>query len=120
MPSATNPGPGQKPAMPQPMPSIKLPAMSRRSMLRAVGSRIGAPANETVRNGAAARHDERDRADDDGAGHHERQRRIPGAREVEEAEHLGRVGHSGHDEPEAEHQVGQQRSENEHGRTLRT
>ena len=46
-------------------------------------------------------------ADGDRTGHHQRQRRVPGASQIEEAEHLGRVGHARDDQAEPEDQAGE-------------
>ncbi len=75
------------------------------------------PRMDTVRRLAST---ECDHADGDGTGHDEGQGRVPGAGEVEEAEHLGRIGHAGDDEAEPEDQAGEQRSQNEHDVSLST
>ena len=49
MPTATNAGPGQKPAMPRPIPKTVLPTIKRRSTCRATGSCISSPSKDTVR-----------------------------------------------------------------------
>ena len=51
----------------------------------------------------------------DGARHHERERRVPHPCQIEKAEHLGRVGHAGNDQPDAEHEAGEQCGEQGHG-----
>src|SRR5437879_8678022 len=56
------------------------------------------------------------RAHRDGAGHDERERRIPGAGEVEKAEHLRRIRHPGNEEPEPEHETRCKGSGGIHGR----
>ncbi len=59
-------------------------------------------------------------AHQDRAAHDEGERRVPAARDVEEADHLARVGHAGDDEPDAEHQAGGESGERVHIRCLVT
>src|SRR5690349_17928210 len=47
-PASTSAGPGQMPARPHPTPKITLPSTRRRSIVRAPGSRTGAPSSECV------------------------------------------------------------------------
>src|SRR5712675_205105 len=54
--------------------------------------------------------------DRDRARHDERERRIPGAGEVEKAEHLRRVRHPGNEEPQPEDQARREGSRGIHGR----
>jgi len=50
-------------------------------------------------------HCERNGSDGNGTGHHESKRRIPSPTKIQEAEHLGRIGHAGNDQAQAEHQA---------------
>ena len=54
--------------------------------------------------GAALAEGERDRADRDRPRHHEGERRVPPAREVEEADDLAGIGHPGQEQPQPEQQ----------------
>jgi len=132
-------GPGQNPARPQPTPKTALPSTRRRSMSVLAGNRIGAP--NRARPGAAEHQAavdvgagrEADRRTEQGApaffcqpeaggryqhgaAHGEQERRVPGARQVEEAEHLAGVGETREDQAEAEHQADQEEGDELHGR----
>ncbi|MDP9931973.1 hypothetical protein J2X92_004225 [Variovorax paradoxus] len=50
-------------------------------------------------------HCKRNRSDSDRTGHHESKRRVPSPTKVQEAQHLGGIGHAGNDQAQAEHQA---------------
>lgn len=64
---------------------------------------------------ASASEGEGERADRNRPRHHEGQGGIPAAKEVEEAEHLCRVGHAREDQADAEHQPGYEGENQCHG-----
>jgi hypothetical protein len=86
------------------MPNTTLPLTRRRQLQRAAEEGAAAPAGE--REGEGADHDR--------AAHDEGERRIPAPGQVEEADHLARVGHAGQDQADAEHQPGGEGGERVH------
>src|SRR4051812_31208076 len=59
-------------------------------------------------------------ADEDRAAHHEAERRVPVAEEVEEADDLARIAHAGKEQADAEHQAGGEGGEGAHARCRTT
>src|SRR5262249_27780447 len=58
---------------------------------------------------APARQEEADHRNTDGPGHHERERRIPAAGEIEESEHFRRIRHLRYEQTDSEHEARDER-----------
>src|SRR3954452_7901593 len=111
MPRATRPGPGQKPAMPQPMPKSTLPPIRRRSMCCATGSFMSRPRNDFVRRRAPAN---ATRPTAMAPAITNASEGAPAARKVQKTKHLGRIGHPRNDQPEPENRTRQKSGKDVH------
>jgi hypothetical protein len=102
VPSAGSAPPGQKPAMPQPTPKVAEPRTRRRSITRVSGSW-----NRWLHRRGRAAEDQPVAGNRDAkrAGHDEGKAWVPGAGDVEEVQHLGRVDHPRDRDAEAEDQA---------------
>ena len=105
--AATSAGPGQKPASPQPTPNARLPA--RQTQVHLGGGRpmqgFAGQAETAPPQGSEAHACRQDRT-----GHHEGQRRVPEAGQVQKAQHPSGVRQAGDEQAESKHQA---RSESE-------
>ena len=100
------------PARPQPTPNSRLPRINRRSRRRFAGRWSGPPNREVGRRRATA--NESGKGSDNGAGHHQRQRRIPRAGQIEKCQNLSGVGHAGQQQTETEQHAAPEASQQRH------
>jgi hypothetical protein len=94
-------GPGQNPDSPQPTPKIAAPGDET-----GIDVGFGRPPEALGEQRLGRQHElVADEGGDDGAAEHEHERRVEGAGEIEEIEHLGRVDHARQRQPGAEQQA---------------